>query len=640
MGNVMKLLAPVISNPLTVLGVVGGLLLWAVLSFISLWRRTAMLSRILDRARRRIEDAPDEVAFARDYETIAKDLKDDPVLGPRWHEYDDTLVLPRESGRLIRSTTRPAQWFDMSMLRNLGVDLRYHAALPNLLVGAGLLFTFLGLSVALSIAGGVVSGAASERNEALRSLLEAASFKFVTSLAGLGLSLVYALLRKWRMRVVDRALDAFHAALERRVPLLAPADLQQRTNDLLERQLSLSEAFATDLSLALQSAFDQAFDKRLGEHVAPLTQAMQRLASGMTNRNEEAMEAMLNGFLERLQGGAGDRMQEVAGSLASLGTRLEGVQSGLGHAAIRMAESADAMAARMGEGAEAALSRITDQVGGLVDSLREMADQTRGAGAEAGRELAQRLEAAAAGFEDAARGVATTLSGAAEVLERRLGEQAADSSARLAAQVEAMTRELRALAESSRTAGTEAFTSLAERIGSAAAAFEGTAAQVATVLGRAAEDTGGAFGRGADDAVGRIVAATEGMRTELVALVGELRTTATVAGDALRSAGSEGAATLQNHLEGAGRVSPAPWRRPPSGSRVPVTSRERPSGAAEWRPVRASERRAKSSVTEPKAWQGKWARSRWPPTRLRRGSATSTERRRTPRLRCARLRRT
>ena len=552
MGNVMLLVAPVISNPLTIYGVVGGLLLWATLSMISFWRQTGVLSKILDRARRRIEDAPDALAFARDYEAIVVDLKDDAILGPRWHEYDDTLVLPQGPGRPIRSTSRPSQWFDTSLLRSLNVDLRYHAALPNLLVGAGLLFTFLGLSAALSIAGGVVSGASSERNEALRMLLEAASFKFVTSLAGLFLSLVYALLRKRRLRVVDRALDAFHAALERRVPLIAPADLQQKTNDLLERQLSVNEGFATELSLALQNAFDQAFDKRLGEHVAPLTQAMQQLAAGMTNRNEEAMEAMLNGFLQRLQGGAGDRMEEVAGSLSLLGTRLEGLQTGLGDAAVRMSESADAMSTRMGQGAEAALSRITDQVGGLVETLRAMADQTRDVGAEAGRELAQHLESAATSFKGAAQGVATTLSGAAEALERRLGDQAAESTARLAAQVESMTGELRVFAETSRAASTETLTRLAERIGSAAAAFEDTASQMAIVLGRAAEDTGGAFGRGADDAVGRIVAATEGMRTELVALVGDLRVTATVAGDALRDGGSKGAAALQSHLEGAG----------------------------------------------------------------------------------------
>src|SRR5262249_48898744 len=147
-----------------------------------------------------------------------------------------------------------------------------------------------------------------------------ASFKFMTSLAGLGLSLAYAIYRKRRLRVIDKALDRFHEALERRVPLLTPADLQQTTNILLERQASYAETLATDLSLALQNAFDHAFDKRLGEHVGPLTDAMQRLASGMSSRNEETMEKMLNRFLDQLQSGAGHRMHDVAKGLETLGT--------------------------------------------------------------------------------------------------------------------------------------------------------------------------------------------------------------------------------------------------------------------------------------------------------------------------------
>ena len=74
------------------------------------------------------------------------------------------------------------------------------------------------------------------------------------------------------------------------------------------------------------------------------------------SRNEDALKAMLDTFVQRLQSGTGDRMQDVTQSLAGLSSRLEGLQSGLGDAAVRMARSADAMASRMGEGAEAALS--------------------------------------------------------------------------------------------------------------------------------------------------------------------------------------------------------------------------------------------------------------------------------------------
>ncbi|WP_262271845.1 hypothetical protein [Microvirga yunnanensis] len=549
----MQLVAPVIANPGTIFGVVAALLLWAVGSGFSLWRGTQVLTRALTKAAGRIGEAADAQAFAQHYEAVSADLGRNPILGARWRDYCGSLVLPLSPARPVRATARPDLWFNLSLLRapQVGVDARYHAALPNLLVGAGLLFTFVGLAAALSTAGGVVSGEAAARNDALKTLLDTASFKFVTSLVGLGLSIVYALFRKRRLQGVEQALDTFLATLEARIPLLTPAALQQEANAVLERQATQLETFSTDLAINLGQVFDQAFDARLGEHIAPLTDAMQRLADGMASRNEDALQTMLDGFLQRLQGGATDRIQDVADSLAGLGVRLEGLQSGLGEAAVRMAQSADAMATRMGEGAEAALTRITDQMGGLVEGLRTVADQTRSAGDEAGQQLAARIEAAAGGFEEAARGVAVTLAGAAESLQARMDHQAETSSARLTTQVETMVAELRTLAESSRAAGQQAFGELADRIASAAIGFETMAGRMAQTFEAAATDTGGAFGKGAEAAVERIAAATEGMRSELQAMMADLRTTLGQAGDALREGGAAGAASLRGSLEDA-----------------------------------------------------------------------------------------
>jgi hypothetical protein len=552
--NIIAFIAPAVANPLAVYSVVALLVFWAVWSGVRLERRSAKFQNVLDSARRRLERTTDPAAFAQDYEAIRTDLSGRPVIGERWKDFCNSLLVVERPAPRVGATSRIGNWFDLGLLRAdpIKLDLRYHAALPNLLVGAGLLFTFLGLTVALYAAGAVVEGQAAQRTAALKTLLDTASFKFITSLIGLALSIAYALWRKRILRRSERSLDRFVAAIEARVPIVTPASLQLDTNEILERQASHLESFSTDLALGIGSALDRVLDQRLGEHIAPLTEAMEKLAARTVDDNHAAISSMLDTFLQRLEGGAGDHLGEVAGTLAALGGSLEGMQAGLSDASSRMAQSAEAMATRMGEGAEAALARITDHLGGLADSLRATADQTRAAGAEASSEMTSRIERAASGFEEAARGVAVTLSAAADGLRERMGKTAEESSERLANQFEGMLTELRSLAESSRRSGQDALAAVAEQVSASAAGFERTAASVAEALEGAAVSTGGAFGKGAEEAVSRIADATEGMRSELQAMLFEFRNNLGQAGNDLREAGAVGAASLKGALDQAG----------------------------------------------------------------------------------------
>ena len=152
----MQVVAEFISHRETVFGVGMVLVAWALLSGVSFSRGANRLIRALGNAKNIIEKTGSPTEFAQNYEVISSQIATDPVLGSRWREYIESLVIPHESNRSIRATTRAGAWFDISLLRvpAIGVDARYHAALPNLLVGAGLLFTFLGLAAALGTAGG------------------------------------------------------------------------------------------------------------------------------------------------------------------------------------------------------------------------------------------------------------------------------------------------------------------------------------------------------------------------------------------------------------------------------------------------------------------------------------------------------
>ncbi|HKM70802.1 MAG TPA: hypothetical protein VKG22_06090 [Stellaceae bacterium] len=428
----MPSLAQSLASPATIFVVVGLLVVWAGWSSAQLRGRTESLISTL-RAAGAIVEKPE---FLTNLEAAAEQLAALPLLASPWSAYYDTLIVlgDNTASRPARSTLRPDRVFDLGLLRAVGLKPRYHAAMPGMLVGAGLLFTFLGLAVALSVAGGVVAGGDPvQSRQGLHQLLDAASFKFITSLAGLSLSIAFTGFRNHRIRLVEQALDGFTAALDRRMPLATPAFLQHETNEALRAQSTTLKTLSTDLAVSIGAKLDSAFDQRLDKHIGPGSEAMQTLADRISTQNQDAMQQMLKTFIDRLSGGTRDHLAGVAENLAALGTLLEGLQNGLGQASARMAQSAEAMAAGMGEGAEEALTRITVRMGGLMETLRSVTTQTREAGADAAQSLAARIEGAAAGFEAAASRMTETFAqaatGTSEALARGAGEAAEELGA-------------------------------------------------------------------------------------------------------------------------------------------------------------------------------------------------------------------
>ena len=294
--NLFQAIAPVISHWATIAVVVSLLTAWAAVSAYFLLRATGKLKRALNVATSAISEAAGPLDFRDRYEDIR-------VSTARHTGAEDALArLCRLARRAegsrqapaIDSGSRPLVQPGLLGSKEIGLNTRYHAALPNLLVGAGLLFTFFGLAVALSSASGIVDGDAGARNSALRQLLDTASFKFITSLAGLFLSIVYTVVYRSQLRSVEQSIELFVDAIEERVPPITAVSLQQESNALLERQLTFAESLANDLSIAMQQAFDQAFDQRLGEHIKPLREAMETLASRISGGNEDAIKTMLD----------------------------------------------------------------------------------------------------------------------------------------------------------------------------------------------------------------------------------------------------------------------------------------------------------------------------------------------------------
>lgn len=359
-------------------------------------------------ARARVRVAKTKSDFAAGYDRIYAALADHPLLGHAWVEFDETLI---KSDGPIRNTLRPQTFFNSAMLRERLPGLKIMPGIPGYFVGIGLLLTFIGLVIALSKAATATSdvrsaadgsGAAAMQG-ALRELLQAATFKFSTSIAGLAASIVLSFFFRLFNNGVEASLAAFCEALEDKLDYVAPQSVSLAIVEKLDAQLG-----------ELKAINSEEFFARLGQEVAPpIHEAMhvaiapfaERIGDAvgqMSAHSQTGMEGLLKQFTESVHVGAGAELRELATSLHSMQGALENARVGI-------SGSGEDFARQMKDAAEN-LNRLVADAG---QNLGMSADQNRAT-------LEQMVGALRIAFDEANKKVEENLAGSASGAAARL----------------------------------------------------------------------------------------------------------------------------------------------------------------------------------------------------------------------------
>lgn len=253
----------------------GALLLWGAFR-----SRLAHVLIALDRAIAVVEETDGPASFRTRFASISKELAANPVLGELWRAYVVTLEPAPRSGDVLGYTRRPQEHFDDRLLLATGFNLRFYQAVPNLLVGLGLLFTFIGLVAALYFAsGGVRAQDVAVAQAALGDLLAAATFKFATSIAGLGASILFSWREKAQLHQAHARILRFCHALEARtVPITVESVALAQLEELRRHSAELQRLTRGGLD-AVPERVEQAIVEELRAAFAPLRQALSELAA-------------------------------------------------------------------------------------------------------------------------------------------------------------------------------------------------------------------------------------------------------------------------------------------------------------------------------------------------------------------------
>ncbi len=217
------------------------------------------------------------------------------------------------------------------------MNLSLYETMPNLLVGAGLMFTFIFLAFALQNAGQAMSGSQKLRDQALNGLIATAGGKFITSIAGLFCSLLWS----WRAKVSIEKLEAAIDDLELTLRTIASDNAPQAVihaqlgifNEILyenREQVGQLKRFETDIALAIAKAIGNALQPSFEELGKKLIESLDKLTDRISSINEDALKDIMEKFLEGIKGDSAKEMAQFKQTLLDVAEKLNSAGVGVG----------------------------------------------------------------------------------------------------------------------------------------------------------------------------------------------------------------------------------------------------------------------------------------------------------------------
>ena len=375
--------------------------------------------------RRKIERTDGLQTFANEYDqSIYEPFKRSRLIGHAWREFDETLVKPVPGEQpVIRNTVRPQSFLNIGMAREKLFGLKMLAGIPGYFVAVGLLLTFIGIVLALYKAGEASSGQdVSVMQTAMTELLQIASFKFATSIAGLGASLFLSIVFKTFAIWIEGSFSNFCEALEQKLKYVPPQSLAIEMNEAAKEQRDQlkeinSDKFFAQMGAQLEPQIQSAFSAAMSPINTSISAALDRISE----TSQTGVSDMLNQFTNSVQGSAGTELRELAGTLKAMQVTLAETQNGV-------KGSGEDFARRMSESAEN-LNRLVSEAAGAL-----------GAGAAQNRdELAEIMSAMKTTFENANAQIDAQLGNAAGAASSRIEEAMGRVLEKLESQVDAVS---------------------------------------------------------------------------------------------------------------------------------------------------------------------------------------------------------
>ena len=277
--------------------------------------RTFLHRRLINRLEKAARKY-DRPAQPNDRDELKEEFSDKGKFATAWQDFEDSLLTHRSSKNkvFVYKTDEASLFFSEERLLDQHLNLRFWNSVPALLVGVGILGTFVGLVWGLGPFSTINFEQTDAIQDAIKKLLSGVSTAFVTSVWGMLTSLLFTGLEKWRIGRVSRAIANLQRALDRLFTLTTQQEIAIRSEYEIAQQTKALKSYSTDLAGVIERATEEgrreilkglnkvpeAFSIAMAEKLAPALATLNTAKGEIVQELSNAPEALSNAMAEKL----------------------------------------------------------------------------------------------------------------------------------------------------------------------------------------------------------------------------------------------------------------------------------------------------------------------------------------------------
>ena len=296
-----------------------------------------------------------------------------------WQEFADSLIKRERNGNqeIVYKTDEASFFFSEDRLLGQYMNLRFWNSIPAILVGLGILGTFVGLVWGLMPFSNIDFQNTEKIQNAIKELLSGVSTAFVTSVWGMVTSLLFNGVEKLAIGGINSEIANLQHSLDKTFTLTVAQQIAFRQEDELAQQTAALKSFSTDLANDIKSAMAEGRQELIQE----LHSATKEFSSTITDQLEPTFNN-LNTAIDEL------RKQKEESSTEAIGKLIEEFQKSLSTSTVTQMEE---LAKTVGEASQS-LKDLPDQIGVMIASIQEQINQTRQLLAETSQEQTDQMK--------------------------------------------------------------------------------------------------------------------------------------------------------------------------------------------------------------------------------------------------------